>query len=351
MNSPAADLRTSLYNLFMDFFNKKAPEAEFAVNFLREASILARMIQDHMIDPAMEKSDRSPVTVADIAFQARLGYHLSVRIPGAALIAEESSSMLVGEGGRRLASAAAEFIAATVPEFRESAFRTFLDYGTGRKKTSCWVLDPIDGTKGFLRKNQYAVALSYLHKGKVKIGALACPRLSPGNPDLVSSASSGSIYIAVKGKGAFWTDDQATEWHELKVSETSDPSKAIILRSFESGHTNVSEIDRISEKLGTAAEPLRVDSQVKYALLALGKGDIYLRIPSASTPDYVEKSWDHAAGKLIVEEAGGRATDMDGKPLDFSRGHFLDQNRGVIASNGQLHAPVLEAISEVCGES
>ena len=199
-----------------------------------------------------------------------------------------------------------------------------------------------------MRNNQYAVALSYLHKGKVKIGALACPRLSLSGPDLVAPAPAGSIYIAVKGKGAFRTGDQTEEWQALRVSETADPAKAVILRSFESGHTNVSDIDRISDQLGTSAESLRVDSQVKYALLALGRGDVYLRIPSASTPEYVEKIWDHAAGKLIVEEAGGRVTDMAGNPLDFSRGRFLDQNRGVIASNGTLHAPVLAAISEVC---
>lgn len=333
----------------MDFFNKKAPEAKFAVDFLREASVLARLIQEEMVNQAMEKSDRSPVTVADIAVQALLGYHLTERIPGAALIAEESSSMLAGEAGRRLADAAAEFITAVAPGFRKPAFRVFLDYGTGRKNQNCWVLDPIDGTKGFLRNNQYAVALSYLHKGKVKLGALACPRLSTAGPDLVAPAPTGSIYIAVKGRGAFRTDDQTSEWHPLKVSETSNPAKAVILRSFESGHTNVSDIDRISDKLGTSADALRVDSQVKYALLALGCGDVYLRIPSASTPEYVEKIWDHAAGKLIVEEAGGKVTDMGGNTLDFSRGRFLDQNRGVIASNGILHTPVLQAIREVCG--
>lgn len=334
----------------MDLFRKMAPEAEFAVNFLREASGLARIIQDKMVDPALEKSDRSPVTVADIAVQALLGYHLSERIPGAALIAEESSSMLAGEGGRRLIAAAAGFISATVPGFREQGFRVFLDYGTGNEKSDCWVLDPIDGTKGFLRKNQYAVALSYLHKGKVKLGGLACPRLAPESPSRFSSAATGSIYIAVKGHGAFWTDEQEPEWHRLRVSETKNPSRAVIMRSFESGHTNVSTIDMISRKLGTEAEALRVDSQVKYALLAMGKGDVYLRIPSASTPDYVEKIWDHAAGKLIVEEAGGKVTDISGSPLDFSRGRFLDQNRGVIATNGHLHAPVLEALSEVCTE-
>ncbi|MFH1965589.1 MAG: inositol monophosphatase family protein, partial [Acidobacteriota bacterium] len=237
----------------MDLFKKMAPEAEFAVNFLREASGLARLIQDEMVDPALEKSDRSPVTVADIAVQALLGYHLSERIPGAALIAEESSSMLTGEGGRRLVAAAAGFISTTVPGFREQGFRVLLDYGTGHEKSDCWVLDPIDGTKGFLRKNQYAIALSYLHKGKVKLGALACPRLAPESRSLFSSAATGSIYIAVKGQGAFWTDEQYPEWHRLGVSETKNPSQAVIMRSFESGHTNVSNIDRISEKLGTEA--------------------------------------------------------------------------------------------------
>jgi HAL2 family 3'(2'),5'-bisphosphate nucleotidase len=336
--------------LVMDLFNKMAPEAQFAVNFLREASVLARMIQDGMVDPALEKSDRSPVTVADIAVQALLGYHLSERIPGAALIAEESSSMLTGEAGMRIAAAAAGFISSIVPEFRGQSFRTLLDYGTGCEKPGYWVLDPIDGTKGFLRKNQYAVALSYLNKGNVKLGALACPRLAPESPARFSSAATGSIYIAVKGQGAFWTGDQEKDWRRLHVSETKNPSRAVIMRSFEPGHTDGSNIDRITEKLGTEAEPLRVDSQVKYALLALGKGDVYLRIPSPATPDYVEKIWDHAAGKLIVEEAGGKVSDISGNPLDFSRGRFLDQNKGVIGTNGPLHTPVLKALNEVCGD-
>jgi len=328
----------------MNSFAKMAPEASFALDFLLEASALARKIQDEMVNPALEKSDRSPVTVADIAIQALLGYHLNTRIPGAALIAEESSQMLTGIGGRRLAAAASAFIATAVPGFRKQSFRTFLDYGTGRTKSNCWVLDPIDGTKGFLRGDQYAIALAYLRKGKVRLGALACPRLAPAGPSAAGNSVQGTIYLASKGEGAYWLGEDDREWSPLLVSKNCDPARAIILRSFESGHTNVSEIDRVAARLGITAEPLRVDSQVKYALLALGRGDVYLRTPSISTPDYVEKIWDHAAGKLIVEEAGGTVTDISGSPLDFSRGRFLDLNRGVVATNGLLHARILEAL-------
>ncbi len=341
------DFHNCLYNIPMEMFKTLAPEAKFAVDFLGEASVLARKIQDEMVDPALEKNDRSPVTVADIAVQALLGYYLSERNPGAALIAEESSTMFAGEEGHRLVEAAAAFISSMVPGFREQSFRALLDYGAGLEKSNYWVLDPIDGTKGFLRGDQYAVALAYIEKGEVVLGGLACPRLSETGPGEASSVEKGNICIAVKGEGTYSRQEGDSDWTRTGVSRTDDPAEAVVLRSFESGHTNVSDIDRITGELGVQAAPLRVDSQVKYTLLARGKGDIYLRIPSASSPGYVEKIWDHAAGKLVVEEAGGKSSDINGNPLDFSRGRFLDQNKGVIATNGILHDKVLEAIRKI----
>lgn len=335
-----------MYNIAMTPFGKLAAEMEFALQFLKEASALARRIQDEMVSPAMEKSDRSPVTVADIAIQALLGHHLSSRIPGAALIAEESSSMLTGPAGRMLIESATEFLASSIPGFRRESFRALLDYGTGRQKKKYWVLDPIDGTKGFLRGDQYAVAISYIHKGKILLGGLACPRLTPAGPSGINSSEKGTIYLAVEGKGAHWLSEDDPVWNRLHVSENRDPSRAVILRSFEPEHTDVSTIDQVSSRLGTTADPLRVDSQVKYALLALGRGDIYLRIPSPDDPGYVEKVWDHAAGELIVEEAGGRVTDISGEKLDFGRGRFLNKNRGVVATNSFLHEAVLKALAE-----
>ena len=91
--------------------------------------------------------------------------------------------------------------------------------------------------------------------------------------------------------------------------------------------------------------PVRMDSQAKYAMVGGGEADVYLRLPTRT--GYYEKVWDHAGGVLIVQEAGGTVTDLYGKPLDFSHGRELRQNRGVIATNGSLHAAVLEAAQAV----
>ena len=78
-----------------------------------------------------------------------------------------------------------------------------------------------------------------------------------------------------------------------------------------------------------------MDSQAKYAVVARGEADIYLRLPTRA--DYREKIWDHAAGALIVAEAGGVVTDITGRPLEFNHGRELAANRGVIVTNGRLH--------------
>ena len=101
----------------------------------------------------------------------------------------------------------------------------------------------------------------------------------------------------------------------------------------------------MAELLGITADPVRLDSQAKYAVVARGEADIYLRLPTRA--DYQERIWDHAAGVLVVEEAGGRVTDVTGKPLDFSLGQTLQQNRGVVVTNHHVHERVLGALRGV----
>jgi 3'(2'), 5'-bisphosphate nucleotidase len=107
------------------------------------------------------------------------------------------------------------------------------------------------------------------------------------------------------------------------------------------------------EILGMTADPVRTDSQAKYAVVARGEADFYLRLPRSQAPawerGYVEKIWDHAAGALVVEEAGGRVTDVDGKPLDWTHGDALHANCGLIVTNGRLHAAVLAAVRKSLG--
>jgi 3'(2'), 5'-bisphosphate nucleotidase len=120
-----------------------------------------------------------------------------------------------------------------------------------------------------------------------------------------------------------------------------------LAESFESAHTNQGLSARLKSQLGIAAEPVRMDSQAKYAAVASGQAEIYLRSPNERSPDYREWVWDHAAGALVVEEAGGRVTDVYGRPLDWSHGRRLAQTVGVLATNGLLHDQVLECLAEL----
>jgi 3'(2'), 5'-bisphosphate nucleotidase len=117
-----------------------------------------------------------------------------------------------------------------------------------------------------------------------------------------------------------------------------------MLRSYESGHTNTGQIDELAAALDVGVAPVRMDSQAKYAVLAAGAGELYLRLLSSSKPDYCERIWDQAAGSILVEEAGGLVTDLRGVPLDFSQGRMLTRNRGILASNGLLHQATLDGL-------
>ena len=81
-------------------------------------------------------------------------------------------------------------------------------------------------------------------------------------------------------------------------------------------------------------------------MVARGDASIYLRLPHGG---YRENVWDHAAGALIVSEAGGLVSDIDGRPLDFTTGTRLTANRGIVATAAPIHATVLETVRAVCG--
>ncbi len=321
-------------------------ELALAVRAVREAARLAAKVQAEMVSPALTKDDKSPVTVADFAVQALVAQRLAEALPDAVLVAEEDAAELRGDQAE-VRQQVAQFVAAFHPEASEATICDWIDRGGAQPTSRFWTLDPIDGTKGFLRGDQYAVALALIEDGRVVLGALGCPNLERAAEPKVGG--DGSVAWAVAGQGAFHAplDTSGLEGQPLKVSPIDDPARARLLRSMESGHTDADKIDELAQALGNAAEPVRMDSQAKYAVLAAGQGDVLLRLISPKRPDYKEKIWDQAAGLIVVQEAGGTITDLDGKPLDFRYGRALEQNRGVCATNGALHQAILNGLRQV----
>jgi 3'(2'), 5'-bisphosphate nucleotidase len=327
-----------------------SPEAQFAIDAVREASLLARRIQREMVSGTLSKDDRSPVTVADFAVQAVIARRLAESLPGSTLIGEESADALRLEEGVAILDQITDFVRSAVPDATPEEVCNLIDRGTGEPPAAYWTLDPIDGTKGFLRREQYAVALALVHNGKVELGVLGCPELTlitQGVAPQPSAEADGSLCIAARNKGTWYSPLSLTTWQKLTVSPRNTPNTARILRSVEKSHTNFDEISQLATKVGTTEKPVGMDSQAKYAVLAAGGGDIMLRLLSPSRPDYREKIWDQAAGSIVIEEAGGRITDLDGKTLDFSHGRTLAKNRGVLATNGHLHEAVLKVLREI----
>ncbi len=138
--------------------------------------------------------------------------------------------------------------------------------------------------------------------------------------------------------------DPDADGRSIHTTAPESASAGRYAESVEAAHSNQSESALIGQALGITAEPLRLDSQTKYAVVARGDASIYLRLPRG---DYRENVWDHAAGHLIVTEAGGRVSDVEGRPLDFTTGTRMTANRGIVAAAAPIHGEVVAAVRSV----
>ncbi|XP_019181745.1 PREDICTED: SAL1 phosphatase-like [Ipomoea nil] len=330
----------------------------------KAASLAARLcqkVQKALLQADVQsKSDKSPVTVADYGSQAVVSFILQKELPSNSfsLVAEEDSEDLRKEESQetiqRITKLVNETLASnelgiTSPLSQEDVLAA-IDSGrsNGGPSGRHWVLDPIDGTKGFLRGDQYAIALGLLDEGKVVLGVLACPNLP-----LASVAyhehqeNSGCLFFAQVGAGTYMQSLDGSSPKKVHVTGIENPEEASFFESVEAAHSMHDLSSSIAKKLGVKAPPVRIDSQAKYGALSRGDGAIYLRFPHKG---YREKIWDHAAGYLVVSEAGGIVTDAAGNPLDFSKGRYLDLDTGIIVTNQKLMPALLKAVGDSLAE-
>lgn len=340
-------------------------ELEVAALAVQRASVLTKQLSDHVAalsSGTQIKTDKLPVTIGDYAAQALINNALSRNFPNDKIVGEEDSALLKEEPG--LGERVLEILQQVQAQTKalldilgelgalESVYAS-IDLGNYAGKTGrFWALDPIDGTKGFLRGDQFAVCLALIEDGEVKLGVIGCPNL---HADVRGSLGpKGGLFMAVKGAGAYYQPLFAdivplNQQTRINMGVSTDPAALFVVEGVEKGHLLHLTQAQIKQLLGLpeTGRTLHLDSQVKYCVLASGQADIYLRLPTSAT--YREKIWDHAAGNVLVHEAGGKVGDVRGTPLDFGKGRHLESS-GVIAANAAVFDSVISCVQQALNQ-
>lgn len=325
---------------------------EAARHAVISASGVCRQVQSALDQVrSITKDDRSPVTVADFASQAIVALELRDRLGEIGLVAEEASAFLRADEHAPHLDATLAAVQEVRPGITADEMLSAIDIGAGdADHRAFWTLDPIDGTKGFLRNQQYAVALAYIEDGTPSIGVMGCPNLPRDMSEPLDVPDpEGCLYMALRNEGVYEAsaidpDDDPIRLTRLDHAEGEDIA---VCASVEKAHTDLGKVGEILEILRTThgetvGEPVRLDSQCKYSVVARGQADAYLRLPTKK--GYIERIWDHAAGALIASESGVAVTDIFGRELDFSHGRGLEVNKGVVAAPPRLHGLLIGAI-------
>lgn len=319
-------------------------EIETGIKAVRQAAVLCRSVQETLGKEVLSKKDRSPVTVADYGSQALICRQLEMDFPDDPIIGEEDSKALASGQNGDIKKRLVTRVRAILPRATDGEILGWIDRGSSREyQDRFWTLDPIDGTKGFLRGGQYAIALALIVNGRLQAAVLGCPNLYLENGQ---GGEKGSCFFAVSGEGCFSVPlFGEADPRQIRVSEVEESRLIRFCESYEAAHSSHEDANALAKKLGIEADPVRIDSQAKYAMVARGEGEVYLRLPRGE--EYREKIWDHAAGALVVSEAGGHVTDIFGRPLEFTHGRTLQSNRGVIATNCIVHTRIIQALTEI----
>lgn len=391
---------TSINNILWDLPNDlpRREDVMVALDAVRRAcSITSQLQPDHSDDiGTVSKADLSPVTVADFAVQGLILKLLNDTYPNDGFIAEEDSTSLQSDATLCHMVASATALAPNVVMDAIDLGKSYKKWDSNnfsssdidnpqqqhrRRPSRVWVLDPIDGTRGFLRGRtnggQYAIALALLDENGIPvIGILGCPNLPTDVNDEQyhwrdnetfdnNQNSRGCIFVASRGGGCYQLQlhpgSSESSQNCRRITVTTESDRTTDEARFCIGVERYSDAlgqcmgmakyihgsDRaLDEQTGDIIRARRMDSQAKHGVIARGGAELYVRLPQ---PGYVEWIWDHAAGNVVIEEAGGTMSDVLGRPIDFSLGAQLSPDvRGVLMSaGGSFHSALVDAYTAV----
>lgn len=194
-------------------------------------------------------------------------------------------------------------------------------------KDRVWIIDPLDGTKGFInRDGDFAVQIGLAEHGEPVLGVVYLPY-------------EDVLYTAVKGEGAFKTAKDGVA-EKLSVSNKTDFAKMNVAVSRD--HRS-RKMDQVFRQLGLRSETRRGSVGLKIGLIAQQICDLYVHLSPRT------KFWDTCAPQIIVEEAGGKLTDLFGHPIVYDMEEVRNLN-GVLATNGTAHQKTVEAMAPILEE-
>lgn len=269
-------------------------ELEVALRLAREAGALALEYYDRPLHVEQKQTadDREPVTEADRAANALIVAGIRQAFADDGILAEESV-----DTARRLT------------------------------KRRVWMIDPLDGTNGFIaRDGDFAVQIGLAVEGKSLLGVVYQPL-----PDV--------LYWAVAGRGS-WIERAGMQAERASVSTHSEVTE---MRLAASRSHRSPRMDRVVRNLGVKEEVQRGSVGIKIGLIIEQQCDLYVHLSPRT------KQWDTCAPEIILQEAGGRLTDLFGFPLGYNSPDVQNRN-GLVASNGLAHDRIIARLAPLLEE-
>ncbi|XP_074307626.1 putative 3'(2'),5'-bisphosphate nucleotidase, mitochondrial [Silene latifolia] len=355
-------------------------ELEAAVNVVHKSCRICVDVQKSLLSDdrrVLEKNDNTPVTIADFSVQALISLELGKLFPSIPLVAEEDSAFL---RSNNLANAVLNVVkdntSSAYNQLQEDEVLQAIDRGGNNavafddKPATYWVLDPIDGTRGFLKGGSamYVVGLALIVEGEIVLGVMGCPKwrgdfINKSVSDVQGTESESGIIMAAHTGCGTWKMKLSvmidnlmamnSVWEKCFVNECSTVHEACfcipesqtwdslpLSKSFrETSGPNNLENDQI------ILLPTCCGSLCKYLTVASGRASIFILRSRTRT---IIKAWDHAVGMICVHEAGGKVTDWNGSQIDLAADaaarRVIFPSGGILVSNGTLHGQILELI-------
>lgn len=194
-------------------------------------------------------------------------------------------------------------------------------------KARVWMVDPLDGTNGFIAGNgDFAVQIGLAEEGEVTVAVVYAPL-------------SGVLYRAVRGEGT-WIERPELEPERAHVSGRRELRE---MRLAASRSHRSPRMNKVVQRFGFREEVQRGSVGIKIGLLIEQQCDVYIHLSPRT------KQWDTCAPQLILTEAGGRMTDLFGEPLNYNVPDVQNRN-GLVSSNGVSHDRIIEMLAPLLAE-